>query len=463
MDCYLKDVFDKFEQIKNTSARTGKESLLRQYENDEMFKMTLKFLLDPYIVTNVGAAKLKKFSSTPIILDGFKECMEFLTDDVTNVGAARLKKFSSPSIELNGFKEYIEFLINKADGKQSTVNIIMGYINKQDDVYEDFLKDLATKSYKMGLSSKTVNKIYGDGFIPEFNVMLAHPYDEKDLRCRFIVTSKLNGCRLICVVENGEPLFFTRQGKPMEDMIQLEREMSRYEDGVYDGEVLAIGDFVDSDAQYKETIKRSRVKGVKTGLKFVMYDFIELDEFKKGVSTIPCEERKEHLKELVENYGMSYSEYLNPLYIGHNSSILKPLCERLTLNGEEGIMINKADGKYQFKRTNEILKYKLFHEGDVLVTDIIEGDGKLKGTLGALKVIYMIDGKTYTSKVGSGFTDKDRDYYWNNKDEILNKIIVVKYKVVLPPSEDGNRGLLFPVYQGIIRDDKTSLDDTNIE
>jgi len=85
MDCYLKDVFDKFEQIKNTSARTGKESLLRQYENDEMFKMTLKFLLDPYIVTNVGAA--------------------------------RLKKFSSPSIELNGFKEYIEFLINKADGK----------------------------------------------------------------------------------------------------------------------------------------------------------------------------------------------------------------------------------------------------------------------------------------------------------------------------------------------------------
>ena len=31
-----------------------------------------------------------------------------------------------------------------------------------------------------------------------------------------------------------------------------------------------------------------------------MYDFIELDEFKKGVSTIPCEERKEHLKELVE-------------------------------------------------------------------------------------------------------------------------------------------------------------------
>lgn len=462
MDCYLKDVFDKFEQIKNTSARTGKEALLRQYENDEMFKMTLKFLLNPYVVTNIGAAKLKKFSSTPIILDGFKEYIEFLTDDVTNVGT-RLKKFSSPSIELNGFKEYIEFLINKANGKQSTVNIIMGYINKQDDIYEDFLKDLATKSYKMGLSSKTVNKIYGDGFIPEFNVMLAHPYDEKDLRCRFIVTPKLNGCRLICVVENGEPLFFTRQGKPMEDMIQLEREMSRYEDGVYDGEVLAIGDYVDSDAQYKDTIKRSRVKGVKTGLKFVMYDFIELDEFKKGVSTIPCEERKEHLKELVENYGMSYSEYLNPLYIGHNSSILKPLCERLTLSGEEGIMINKADGKYQFKRTNEILKYKLFHEGDVLVTDIIEGDGKLKGTLGALKVIYMIDGKTYTSKVGSGFTDKDRDYYWNNKDEILNKIIVVKYKVVLPPSEDGNRGLLFPVYQGIIRDDKTSLDDTNIE
>ena len=79
MDCYLKDVFDKFEQIKNTSARTGKEALLRQYEDDEMFKTTLKFLLDPYIVTNVGATKLKKFSSTPIILDGFKEYIEFLS------------------------------------------------------------------------------------------------------------------------------------------------------------------------------------------------------------------------------------------------------------------------------------------------------------------------------------------------------------------------------------------------
>ena len=62
------------------------------------------------------------------------------------------------------------------------------------------------------------------------------------------------------------------------------------------------------------------------------------------------------------------------------------------------------------------------------------------------------------SKIAS---DDGKDNY--SKDEILNKIIVVKYKVVLPPSEDGNRGLLFPVYQGIIRDDKTSLSDTNIE
>ena len=59
----------------------------------------------------------------------------------------------------------------------------------------------------------------------------------------------------------------------------------------------------------------------------------------------------------------------------------------------------------------------------------------------------------YDLGVGSGFTDKQRDYYWNNPDEIIGKIVQIKFKAETK-NKDGGISVQFPIFE-IVRTDKT--------
>ena len=96
------------------------------------------------------------------------------------------------------------------------------------------------------------------------------------------------------------------------------------------------------------------------------------------------------------------------------------------------------------KRNNGILKVKSFKHADILCTDVIEGDGKYKGTLGLIKCDY----KGYELGVGSGFTDEQRHYYWNHRDEIIGKIVQIKYKGETQ-NKQGGLSVQFPIFQTV--------------
>ena len=117
------------------------------------------------------------------------------------------------------------------------------------------------------------------------------------------------------------------------------------------------------------------------------------------------------------------------------------------MDGKDSCSIKIPNGKN--KRNNGILKVKSFKHADVLCTNIIEGDGKYKGTLGLIKCDY----KGFELGVGSGFTDQQRDYYWNHRDEIIGKIIQIKYKGETK-NKQGGLSVQFPIFQ-CIRSDKT--------
>ena len=81
-------------------------------------------------------------------------------------------------------------------------------------------------------------------------------------------------------------------------------------------------------------------------------------------------------------------------------------------------------------------------EYDLEVVDVLEGDGRLKGTLGALVVAY----KGNTVNVGSGYTDEDRAYLWAHKDELIGRVIAVKFKEETQDKKTGLYSLQFPIY-----------------
>ena len=126
-------------------------------------------------------------------------------------------------------------------------------------------------------------------------------------------------------------------------------------------------------------------------------------------------------------------------------------------NGWEGLMLNVNDSLYVTKRTNGLLKIKEFSDADVLVTDVFEGTGKLEGTLGGIVVSY----KGNKIRVGSGFNDSERNYYWNHADEIVGHVVQINYFEESKNKTNDKISLRFPTFI-TVRNDK-SVDDISYE
>ena len=125
-------------------------------------------------------------------------------------------------------------------------------------------------------------------------------------------------------------------------------------------------------------------------------------------------------------------------------------------------MLNTADGFYETKRTSSLLKIKKFYSSDCLVLSVLEGTGKYEKSMGGVLIEY----KGETLSVGSGFTDEQREYFWENKDDIIGKVIEVQYFSESTNQKDDKISLRFPTFKGLVfknmRPDKTK-DDVNYE
>jgi DNA ligase-1 len=80
---------------------------------------------------------------------------------------------------------------------------------------------------------------------------------------------------------------------------------------------------------------------------------------------------------------------------------------------------------------------------DLTITDIEEGNDKYSGILGALVCQGEEDGKKIFVNVGSGFSDEQRKNYWDNKSELIGKIVEVKCDAITK-NQEGTYSLRFP-------------------
>lgn len=439
----LLEVMGIFESITSTSSTMGKQNIIKEHKNNELFKVCLKFLLDDMIVTGISDKKYNK--------------------------KLNLNKSLGLIHNIEGLLGYVQ--INNT-GRDEDIIEVKSYIESNDVPICTFLKGLVCKSIKLGANSKLVNKAFEYNFIPIFNVMLAEPHDKHKGKIKnneFILTTKLDGSRIIAIREGDKVSFYSRQGKPMEQLIELEKDFINLPEGVYDGELLAIGEFNNAAEQYKETMKRSRIKGVKTGLKMVCYDYIGgVNDFFNGIDNTPCIDRKSKLETIIksskDDYNIEHIEYLYPLYIGKDKTMIEKYSNEAISKGDEGIMLSIADSPYKCSRTHYLQKVKLFKTADVYVDEVLEGEGRLSGTLGKIKISYLIDGEKHSCYLGSGFSDSDRSLIWNDPELILNKVVTIKF-FEISENDNGGKGLRFPTWISMdsIRDDKSSLEDTNLD
>ena len=429
-------------EISINASKLTKEHILKEKCNDGETKEVLYFLYSPYITTKISSKKLGKKVAGGKNIETLSEFIHYLSNESsgTDYDIATVKNFRSYVISQLGEDEA--------------------------EVVEWLLNGMICKDLKIGATSTTINKALGKNFIPSFKVMLAEKYVDYDKKKNLEVenwrvlegqevigTLKIDGNRAEVVVENGVVNIFSREGKLIEGCNEIEQAMMGCPDGVYEGEFLALGDFDNANERFKKTSSIMRSKGEKTGLEFVVFDFIDLEHFKNGETYgLDCYARKAFASGMISRYTNSiHVRYLEPLFVGiFDKEEIDGIADQLKLDGEEGLMVQLAVAPYEFKRVKHLLKCKSFESADIKCVGMYEGKtGKNIGRMGGIVCEYKGD----KVNIGGGFDEHERDDYWENPSLIVGKIVEVKFFEEFV-SEDGKYDLRFATFKSI-RDDKT--------
>lgn len=423
----IKEIYNICKELQSTSSTLEKQNILKQNENNELFKEVLKFLLDPMVVTGISKKKIDK--------------------DV------RVVYYETESGDY-WLEDLLEYISTNNTGRDNDIAYCQFYISKltDDEELQDFIKSIITKSLKLGVDVKTANKVYGKNFIPKLDVMLGTSIE----KCKipqgtwFSISQKLNGSR--CFYYKGK--LYTRQGKVytgcehiIKDIQSLDKYYKDYckdEEYVYDGELILKDDtLTDSEAFQKGVGIANSDKETKEELKLVIFDMLNQKEFEIGESVYSYKKRKEQLTDLRKIIGhenLTNIQVIPMFYEGTDQDKIWKWLDYAEFNDMEGIILN-LDAPYECKRTKNLIKVKKFFDIDLRCIGVEEGSGKYANTLGAI----VCDYKGNELRVGSGFTDAQRDYYWNNPSEIVGKTVTIKYKEETK-NKNGGQSLQFPVW-----------------
>lgn len=410
-------------QISNTSSRNEKETILEQSKDNQLFKDILYFVYNPYILTGISKKKISKKLIPP-------------------------KENSTLSIT-----EIMEYLKSHNTGKDENIILVQHFINSQPIELQELYTQIITKDLKIGVETKTINKVFGKGFVPEFNVMLAEKYfgNQDKVKGDFIITEKLDGNRSV-IFNNDKIDMRTRQGQKYDGFIDIEEEIKLLPKGyVYDGEFIAINpEGLSSKDLYRKTTSIVRKDGIKKDVIFHVFDMIPINDFRNGICNTPCIQRKTELHNILKELNLKWIKEVEMLYVGSDKNEIIKLLDKVVAEEKEGVMVNLADASYSCKRTPDILKVKKMQSADLKIVGFEEGEGRLKGTLGRINVEY----KNNIVGLGSGFSDEDRKYIWENQNDLINSIIEVQFFEESTNKKTKEVSLRFPVFK-CLRDDKT--------
>lgn len=448
METLIKRFLNLIKKLQSTSGRIEKENILKEYQDDEEIKEIFKFIYDPYIVTGISTNKILKYRNN---------CDTWL------------KQFNdqlSPDYSCVDLLAFLEYYKKHNTGCDFDIKYLIWYAKYRtsNDQEQDLIYQIISKDVRIGVQPITLNKIYGNKFIPKFDVQLAQRYFENPEKylpegTNFILSTKLDGIRCVCIYDEDTPRFYSRQGQLIGGLDELMFEFRQLPNGhVFDGELLLKNDAnLDSKDLYRETVKVVNSDGVKKNIIFNCFDILRVEDFENGFCSTPATERKQILKKLLSKYNYQFIKNVENLYEGSDQSQITYWLNKITSEGGEGVMINISDAPYECKRTRGLLKVKKFQSADVRVIDIEEGTGANKNSLGAIKVEFLgPDDKIYTCKVGSGFKQDERKYFWNNPNEILNHIVEIGYFEITNNQQNSDYSLRFPTFKWL-RPDKTEI------
>ena len=387
----------------------------------------------------------------PMITFGLKQIPEKKDED-------------GPGLNWNDFNVVVERLRNRdltGNAARDAVDALIKQATEKE--WNGWYRRILIKDLRCGTSEKTINKVvekkYADYAIPVFGCQLAHDSanHESKVSGKKLIEVKLDGVRVITIVRSdGRVDMFSRNGKELANFPHIAEQISsvikqkgssKSMDVVLDGEIMS--------SSFQDLMKQvHRKDNVEAGDAVLnLFDVLPLEDFEKGIYNKDQTTRSSMVKFWVEQ-----NQHLIPnvTYVANELVDLdtlegqaryKEINAKAIAGGYEGIMLKDPNAPYECKRSVAWLKLKPFIEVSLTVVATEEGTGKNVGKLGALVCEGVDDGQEIKVNVGSGFTDSDRDSFWNSRSELLGNIVEVRADAITQ-NQDGTYSLRFPRFKG---------------
>ena len=438
-------------ELESDNSRLFKENVLTVNKDNEQLKRVLKAALDPY--TQYYQRKIPKYEST----------LRTHTTHPLDWALNQLKLLTSREYTGNAAIEHLQTILSSITEDNAEI-----------------IKRVVSKDLKCGVNIATVNKIFGKDFIETYPCMLASAFNQKAfeaIKYPALVQTKLDGMRANIIIDSeGIVDVRSRNGKQIsldghfDDFVMnvfykspTLANLDVFHGAVLDGELLVLDEnnlFI-LDRKTGNGILNKAVKGTITPeetsrVRFMCWDMIPLEDFKKGISEIPYFDRVAVLKERMDQvYNVQEDLLISILEtktVGSYADCEEIFNESLA-EGEEGIIVKNGDSYWEDKRSKYQVKMKAELEADLLVEGVLEGTGKYEGLVGSLSCITK-DGNLKVN-VGSGLSDKMRKM---DPDEFIGKIVSVKYNEKIKDKNSEHWSLFLPIFQEL-RLDKSEADN----
>ena len=432
--------WEVIKELESTNSRLDKEKTLQmvllQQPEDKDFWEGVKLALDPMITFGVKQVPIKEIDTR----------VNFNYEEYDDAFKLAITGFCNRSYTGNLGRNIIERLMEGCDM----------------DAWNDWYRRILIKDLRCGVTETTINKVRPNT-VPTFSCQLAKDAadNEAKLKGKKLLDYKLDGVRVLAVMERIDSgvitammqpriTLFSRNGKVFENFKHIEEQlawaMAEHElthNWVLDGEITS------ATFQTLMTQARRKKDADASDAVFNIFDVIPLTNFQKGKYDVKQEIRSERVSSYWRNVLASCS---NVRVLDHveadldtdeGQAKLIEMRDKAADLGLEGIMVKDVDAPYQCKRSDAWLKIKPNITVDLTVVDVEEGTGRNERRLGALVCEGIDNGKSIRVNVGSGFTDVQRDDYWNYRGNIVGHTAEVKADVITQ-NQDGTYSLRFP-------------------
>ncbi len=372
---------------------------------------------------------------------------------------------------IDAFVRLLHDLRNRnVTGNRAIAAVERASLNYDSDLWNSLLRPTILKDLKIGATVKTFNKILKKTKynIPIFECQLASDSKnhEKKLIGKKRIEPKLDGIRALAIVDKSFPgvtdvTLYSRNGKIFYNFPHIEEQiknclqlhtatgpwssnnMQRF---VFDGEIVSENfQALMKQAQRKTNIDTSAAV-------YSIFDVIPLEDFNHGTwNMIQSKRTDEWLGEIKDRVNDSCPNLhildgqTVDLDTEEGKKIMDEFAKDQIAMGYEGIMIKDVDAPYKCKRGTSWMKWKPVITVDLEIVGFEAGKegSRNANRLGALVCEGIDDGKLIRVNAGGGFSDKQRDEFWENKDSLLGHIVEIKADVVTQ-NQDGTYSLRFP-------------------